>query len=86
MSRRRCDATWCKTDHAWHGRGRRLGGQERVAIVLVGGSRPYLNIHAPGPIPGARGPTVILEHRATLRSLARAILAELDAPKKRGRR
>lgn len=84
--RRRCEATWCRAEHAWHGLGRRLGTKQRVEVVLVGGPRPFINIHAPGQIPGAIGPIVNINHRATLRSLATAILAELDANPLRRRR
>jgi hypothetical protein len=69
----KCDLPWCRTDHRWHSRQRKTYSAK---AVLVGGPRPYINVHALGIIDGP----------ANLRDLANAILKELGEAKPKRRK
>lgn len=60
---------WCVAQHRFCRTGDPLGAANPVGrFVLVGGSRPFLNVGAKG------APTYHLQGRGKLRALARAIL------------
>jgi hypothetical protein len=84
VSRRaRCHAAWCRQEHRWHVAARAIGvGAGPAEITLVGGRGMYVAILRRD----GSTPTILIEHRRRLRSLATAILAELDATKPKPRR
>ncbi len=72
----RCSSGWCRAQHKFCETTRSLGASPPGRFVLVGGPRPYLNVHSdvPGALYHMSGPK-------QLRRLAHAILRTVKAPK-----